>query len=108
VMNSEGVLSRIFLFRPLVFLGRVSFGIFVFHTLVGYAAAPAIRMLPESHLLRAVVLAGLSVAAAVPSYHLLEQPMNRLAKRLDFGKFGGSLAKWGGFAVRRAGGLPPL
>ncbi len=107
VANSTGMLSRIFLFRPLVFLGRVSFGIFVFHTLVAYAAAPALRMLPESPLLRAVILVGLSVAVAVPSYHLLEQPMNRLAKRLDFGKLGRSLSRWGAFAGRRVGGAPP-
>ena len=102
----KSALTQVFQVTPLVLLGKLSFGIFAFHTLVGACAAPLLVYLPDNHFCHATFLAALSIVAAIPSYFLLEQPMNRLAKQFDFGHLGRQLA-WFAGGVRRAAALKP-
>ena len=77
-------LTRRPLVRPFLYLGKVSYGLYVFHlmfiTLLGVSAAhaPGRRVL----LIGAAFLC--SVVAAALSYHLLEKPFLALKKRVTY------------------------
>ena len=75
--SGRGLLSS----RPLIYLGRISYGLYVFHSpvLVGSTLcdwAPWFVRLPAAF--------GLTVAIAALSYRLLEQPFLRLKERFTY------------------------
>jgi peptidoglycan/LPS O-acetylase OafA/YrhL len=62
----------------LIYLGRISYGLYVFH-MAALVVTPA-WWLP----VRVTAAFGLTVAAAVLSYHFLEQPFLRLKRRFTY------------------------
>jgi len=77
-------LTRRLLVRPALYLGKISYGLYVFHLMfitllaVGAAHTPAKRFL----LICGAFLC--SVAAAALSYHVLERPFLALKKRVTY------------------------
>jgi len=68
--------------RPVAYLGRISYGLYVYHLLViergwVYSYLPEYYLFPEPY--GALVL---TIAIAAASWHLFENPMNRLKDRL--------------------------
>jgi peptidoglycan/LPS O-acetylase OafA/YrhL len=67
---------------PLVHLGRISLGIYLFHVLVHIFLGPSLDRLGitpgTNNTLRVWLLAGLSVGAAAISWHFLEKPLSKL------------------------------
>ena len=89
----KSLASRALTFRPLIFVGKVSYGIFVFHTLVAVSMS---HWLSDAGLnevnhsfLRAAILASVSIVVAAASWHWMEQPLNRWVRNQEF-DFSGS------------------
>jgi len=84
----KSLASRALTFRPLIFVGKVSYGIFVFHTLVAISLSPWLKAagLNETGypFLRAAILAAISIAVAAASWHWMEQPLNRWVRNQEF------------------------
>lgn len=85
--------SRLFTLRPLIFLGKYSYGIYVLHWLLSpvmnrWIHEDAVLALTGSPVGAFLVCLGvksaLSVAAALLSWHALEQPFMNLRGRLPF------------------------
>jgi len=84
----KSLASRGLSFRPLTFVGKVSYGIFVFHTLAAFFVSPWVKAvgLDETSFpfLRAAILAAISIAVAAASWHWMEQPLNRWVRNQEF------------------------
>jgi peptidoglycan/LPS O-acetylase OafA/YrhL len=69
--------GRLLTSPPLVFLGRISYGLYVFHAAALYVTERLFHDVPR----RAGVGLALTVAAAAVSYYVLEMPFLRLKER---------------------------
>jgi peptidoglycan/LPS O-acetylase OafA/YrhL len=87
----SGPIKRFLEWRPLVYVGVTSYGIYVYHdvlplldrVLLGGAVWRA--LLPESYGWRpALVVFVASCAVASASWHLFEEPLNRLKSRFPY------------------------
>lgn len=76
-----GVLGSSLRFPFLVYLGRISYGLYVFHAA---ALALASLIFVEYSLLRALVGLVITIAIGAVSYAVLEQPFLRLKKRFTY------------------------
>jgi peptidoglycan/LPS O-acetylase OafA/YrhL len=80
-----GRAGRMLSARPVVYIGRISYGIYLAHGFAGEILASvgvSSRAIPEPW--RFVILASLTVGVAAVSWHLLEQPMNQLKRRFPY------------------------
>lgn len=80
VQRPTGPAARVLSVPPLVALGRISYGLYIWHLPIFKLTPP--RLLPSSPVLADVVLVALSVAVAVVSYVVVERPALRLKARL--------------------------
>jgi peptidoglycan/LPS O-acetylase OafA/YrhL len=74
-----GVLTNVVSLAPIVWVGRISYGLYLWHTPVYFALrneAPGLSMLQAS-----VIALAVTFAAATASYYLLEIPVRRAAVR---------------------------
>jgi peptidoglycan/LPS O-acetylase OafA/YrhL len=82
----RGPVGWILSLPPLVYIGKISLGVYLYHVLVNILLGPrldAIGVGPASYnFVHVVILSGLSIAAAALSWHLLEKPLSRLKPRL--------------------------
>jgi peptidoglycan/LPS O-acetylase OafA/YrhL len=81
VLAPAGLLGRVLAVAPLVWLGRISYGLYLWHW-------PVFRYLHEARLGLSwgptqLVRIAVTLAAATISYYLLERPMLRLRHRFD-------------------------
>lgn len=76
-----GRLRRVLEWRPLLYIGKISYGVYVYHLFVvkGLSA-----LLPPGILIRGFVLGGITVAIASVSWHLLEEPLNGLKRHFPY------------------------
>jgi peptidoglycan/LPS O-acetylase OafA/YrhL len=85
VVNWDSLIRRVLDLSSLRYIGRISYGIYVFHGLVLTYAVFAIRVLnprwPESKIVMAVCNLVLPVLLAVVSWHVLERPFLRQKQR---------------------------
>jgi peptidoglycan/LPS O-acetylase OafA/YrhL len=85
VVNWDSQIRRVLDLSSLRYIGRISYGIYVFHGLVLTYAVFAIRTLnprwPESKVVMAVCNLVLPVLLALVSWHVLERPFLRLKQR---------------------------
>jgi peptidoglycan/LPS O-acetylase OafA/YrhL len=84
-----GFLGRVLGGGPVAYLGRISYGIYIFHEFTP-AVVPWLLDLvglpfPPEGYGRAALLTGLSVGMAVVSWHALEAPLNRLKTWFPYG-----------------------
>lgn len=74
--------------RPLLYLGQISYGLYVLHPLVIGAARWTFRQLgepyPHQPAVMFVILVAATVVLAACSWHLYEKPLNDLKHRFDF------------------------
>lgn len=77
--------GRVLAWRPMVYIGQISYGIYVLHNFVEDLAPPALATLgldwPRSSLPNFVLLTALTVALAALSWTLIEKPINSLKQR---------------------------
>jgi peptidoglycan/LPS O-acetylase OafA/YrhL len=90
VARPQGMFTRAFAVVPLVWIGRRSYAIYLFHQLVFvYLARTRIHLSPESSL--AMQLALILLLADL-SYRVVEAPMLRRKRRFEPGRRSGTLA----------------
>jgi peptidoglycan/LPS O-acetylase OafA/YrhL len=73
--------------RWLQFLGKISYGIYLYHNFAGWALAKPFRWLGWAYPPKPVefpLLVGLSIFAAVLSWYLLEKPFNDLKRHFPY------------------------
>ena len=88
----SGWFGRFLAWPPLVYVGQISLGVYLFHVLVHILFGPWLDWLgitaTAHNTLRVWLLAGLSIGAAALSWHLLEKPLAKFKPRLSRGKPG--------------------
>jgi peptidoglycan/LPS O-acetylase OafA/YrhL len=81
--------ARLLSWAPLVYLGKISYGIYVYHVFIIILVSPLlVRLgLSETHNAwgRVAILLGLTLAAASFSWHWLEQPFMSWKKAMASG-----------------------
>lgn len=82
----HGVIGKVLSLPALVYLGKISLGIYLFHVLVHIITGPHLDKLgitPDGrNNLRIIVLMAITIAVASISWHLLEKPLGRLKPSL--------------------------
>jgi peptidoglycan/LPS O-acetylase OafA/YrhL len=72
-------------FPPVVYLGKISYGLYVIHMFVMYYHFP--RFVPAvAHLPSLAGSLAVTVALAAVSWHCIESPINNLKHRFPYGK----------------------
>lgn len=87
VEGFRGWAGRVLANRQMRFLGRISYGIYLYHFLVLWAVLelfPEVPALAANGWARFLVCAPLSVLAASASWFLLEEPINRLKSHFPY------------------------
>jgi peptidoglycan/LPS O-acetylase OafA/YrhL len=83
-----GGAGRVLQLRPLLYLGRISYGLYVLHPLVIGAARWTFRQVgepyPNQPAVMFVLLVAATVVVAACSWHFYEKPLNDLKQRFDF------------------------
>jgi peptidoglycan/LPS O-acetylase OafA/YrhL len=85
-VQHDGPLARLFALRPLAYIGKISYGIYIYHILVREllkAARPDLAVHPRQLTL---LLAVLAIAIAAASYHAIEAPLLAVKARVGAGK----------------------
>lgn len=82
-----GVVGKFFETPVLVYIGRISYGLYVFHVLVHIAIGPwldAMGLTMESHIaIRTMILIAISMGVATLSYRYVEMPLSAWVRRRD-------------------------
>jgi peptidoglycan/LPS O-acetylase OafA/YrhL len=84
----SGALGALLRWRPIVYLGRISYGIYIFHNLVPVAFGAAASRLgidyEDAGILNFVASSLATFALAALSWHLFERPLNRLKRHFPY------------------------
>lgn len=84
----KGVIGRLLESAPMRFIGRISYGIYLYHMFVLAAifafVSPRVPMLGQPGWATLAVAAPLSVLVAAASWYLLEAPINRTKRRFPY------------------------
>jgi peptidoglycan/LPS O-acetylase OafA/YrhL len=81
VARPAGWLARAFGREPLVGIGRISYGLYLWHFPIVYSCGALIVDGTRPDLPRAALAIGLTFAAAIASFRWVERPMLRLKRR---------------------------
>lgn len=82
-----GIVGQVLANRGMRYVGRISYGIYLYHFLVLWALLalwPGVPALAEHGWVRLIVAGLLSVTAASASWFLLEEPVNRLKRHFPY------------------------
>ncbi|MCA9246213.1 MAG: acyltransferase [Planctomycetales bacterium] len=85
----HGIVGRVLEWSPLVYLGRISYGLYVYHFnvhgLLREHLLPRLGLsIPDSELARYALFAAVAIVLASCSWHFFEQPLNRLKDRFPY------------------------
>jgi peptidoglycan/LPS O-acetylase OafA/YrhL len=80
----RGPVRRLLQCKPLVYVGTISYGIYVYHYFVPGLAEMAGVALPHSGLLTFAGVTLVTVALATASWFLFEKPLNDLKRHLPY------------------------
>ena len=75
----RGVLRRVLAFPPLLWLGTISYGIYLWHKPLLDKLGP--HLAPHGQLFTDVVVTAITVAVAAISFYMVERPVQRMARR---------------------------
>jgi len=78
IFGTRGGLRRVLASRPLVWLGTISYGIYLWHLPIFDKFAS--RLVPHGQVVTTLVVTCLTLAAASASFYLVERPAQRLAR----------------------------
>lgn len=81
-------IQRVTTWQPLRYLGRISYGLYLWHYTVYFVVKQEVTTFPA----KPVLQVGLSIPIAIASYHLLERPFLRQKARFRRRSAGGSTA----------------
>ena len=74
--------------KPLLYLGQISYGLYIFHKFLSVVVPRGFGVLklefPENPLFQLVLLSAINVALASLSWFVLERPINRLKTRFPY------------------------
>jgi peptidoglycan/LPS O-acetylase OafA/YrhL len=73
--------------QPLVYLGKISYGLYLYHGFVTWAMARVLHALhcePRSSLVYFLPRASVTVFVAAVSWHLIERPVSRLKRSFGY------------------------
>ncbi|HUQ18397.1 MAG TPA: acyltransferase [Gemmatimonadaceae bacterium] len=83
-----GIAGKLLSAVPIVYLGRISYGIYVYHQLVppvvNRIASRLGLAMPENVWLYSLTYGSATVAAATVSWYVLERPMNQLKRKFPY------------------------
>ncbi len=84
--GTTGQLGVLLNLPPLVYLGKISYGLYVLHPFVEtlYDHVSTQTMLPQFWLIRIPLLAAASILLAALSWHLFEYPINKLKRYFPY------------------------
>ena len=85
----KGIGAQVLNSRVLQYVGKISYGIYVYHFnvpgLIRDKVAPRLHLtLPNSDWLRLPIYAIITVVIAALSWQFMEQPLNRLKRRFEY------------------------
>jgi peptidoglycan/LPS O-acetylase OafA/YrhL len=91
----SGITRRILSLAPVIYLGRISYGVYVYHpripTLVSRTAAYLGMRLPAEQWARTLIAVAVTIVIASLSWYSFERPINRLKQRFPYiGRTSGS------------------
>lgn len=75
----EGILRRVVGSRPLLLLGAISYGVYLWHFPLFHALSP--HLVPHGELFSFMGLSVITIAVATASYLLVERPTQRVTRR---------------------------
>lgn len=78
-----GLIKKILEFRPIVYIGKISYGFYIFHVFVQYAFSKVVLVLPEN-MFRYVLFYAATVMLATISWFFFEKPINNLKNRFQY------------------------
>jgi peptidoglycan/LPS O-acetylase OafA/YrhL len=81
-LHPEGRLAKVFSWRPAVALGRISYGVYLWHWPLVVAIPVTEGMSPREHVVRQGLRVLITLAASTASFWLVEQPIMRSRKVL--------------------------
>jgi peptidoglycan/LPS O-acetylase OafA/YrhL len=85
-----GIVGTVLSYGPIVYLGKISYGLYVFHLLTVPFLPPVMRLLHvpsslENNLpLRVAILAALTLGLSMLSWHVFEKPLNDLKRYFPY------------------------
>lgn len=83
--DSTSLPARFLQLKPIVYLGKISYGLYLYHLFTFDPFDALVRHDPRfGHLPRTLALLGLTIGVASLSWHFLEKPINALKKRLTY------------------------
>jgi peptidoglycan/LPS O-acetylase OafA/YrhL len=84
----NGPIGKILEIKPLVYVGTISYGIYVYHNFVLHfmymPKTAKILLLPDSWLLASLLIGGVTISLAALSWHLFERPINNLKRYFKY------------------------
>lgn len=80
----QGWPGKLLEYRPLVYVGTISYGMYLFHNFIPWLCQTMNLALPGHGFTRFLVLAPLTTALAAASWHLFEKPLNDLKDRFPY------------------------
>ncbi len=86
----SGPVARVLSAPPMRYVGRISYGAYLWHAFMPLLVDPVVDRLPVGEWwvpIRGVMLAVATIAVAAASWHLVEEPINRLKSRFPYVPF---------------------
>ena len=84
----EGATGALMRAKPLLYLGQISYGLYIFHKFTSVIVPRGLAVLhlhlPEDAALQAALLIAFNILLASCSWYLLERPINRLKSRFRY------------------------
>lgn len=93
----QGVVGRLLSYPPITYLGKISYGLYVYHYFAPFAvlavATAAGVGAPSKPYIAIPMYAAFTLAVAAASWHLYELPLNRLKRRFPYPSVSGSRSR---------------
>ena len=84
----KGAPGRLLLWKPLLYLGQISYGLYIFHKFISAVVPRAFEVLklpfPQEPISQALLLITINIIVASASWFLFERPINRLKQRYKY------------------------
>lgn len=87
VVGYKGVLGKFLINRPLIFIGKISYGIYLYHNLMQWLVPYFAKMLgipfpsQDKEFLRFIIYFVFTIIVSTLSWYIIEKPINTLKKR---------------------------